>query len=283
MNRVKNSGFWFVLPGLLGLIVFYLWPFVIAIGNSFMSRPIGGYFVGLRNYTDLFDSQSFLLGLRNTAFFVAVSVPLNVVIPLCFAKLVKSSGSFKPFYILVFLIPLVIPSGSMVFIWRVMFSDNGIINGWLHSFGVEPLNWLNSGLAVLVVLIIFMWRNIGFNMVLFVVGLSNVPKEYYEAAKVNGASCLQTLRNITLPCLIPTFAIVLLMSIINSFKAFREVFLLMGNHPHESVYMLQHFMNNNFLTLNFPRLAAVAVLLVAAISILAWLFATFGRWRAYEA
>jgi multiple sugar transport system permease protein len=105
-------------------------------------------------------------------------------------------------------------------------------------------------------------------MVLFIAGLSNIPKEFYEAAYVDGASGFYAFRRITLPCLLPATVLVLLMSIINSFRVFREVFLLMGSHPHESVYMLQHFMNNNFFSLNYQRLTAATTMLAIFMAVL---------------
>jgi multiple sugar transport system permease protein len=144
------------------------------------------------------------------------------------------------------------------------------LNGFLYGIGLSPVNWLNSGYARFVVLAIFIWKNLGFNMVLFMAGLSNIPKEYYESAAIDGAGSWATLKRITIPCLLPTFVIVLLMSIINSFRVFREIYLLMGAYPHNSVYMLQHFMNNNFFSLNYQRLTTATTLLALATAALAW-------------
>jgi len=271
MNSIKRqAGLLFMLPGFTGFALFYLLPFIISVWYSFMSRPVGGEFVGLRNYTELLQSPAYRLGLRNTVVFMGLSVPLNMILSLCSAMLIKNTGRFKPLFVLIFLIPLVIPSGAMVFFWRMLFSRDGFINNVLTGLGFEGVNWLNSGYAMPTLLIIFVWKNLGFNLVLFLSGLSNIPNEYYEAAKTDGASNFRTLRSITLPCLMPITVIVLLMSIINSFKVFREVYLLMGAYPHQSVYMLQHFMNNNFFSLNFPRLTSATTLLSIAMAALTW-------------
>jgi len=263
-----RPGLLFILPGLLGFTLFYLWPFIISVGYSFLSRPVGGDFVGLRNYIDLIQSPAYRLGLWNTLVFIGMSVPFNMVLSLWIAMLLNKSGKYKPCFVLIFLIPLVIPSGSMVFFWQQMFAIDGFLNGALHSLGLSPINWLNSSHARWVLLIIFVWKNLGFNMVLFMAGLSNIPKEHYEAAYVDGASHWITFTKITLPCLLPTTVIVVLMSIINSFKVFREVYLLMGSYPHESVYMLQHFMNNNFFSLNYQRLTTATTLLALTVTAL---------------
>jgi len=260
--------FCFILPGLLGFLTFYIVPFLISVGYSFLSRPIGGSFVGLQNYIDLVGAGSFRLGVRNTIIFIAICVPINMALSLMLAVFIQKIGRGRSLFVLIFLIPLVIPSGSMVFFWQMLFAWNGVLNGILHTLFDVRINWLNSAYARLVVMTIFLWKNLGFNLVLFLAGLQNIPKEYYEAADVDGAGPIERLKSITLPCLAPTLVLVLIMSLINSFKAFREIYLLMGNYPHESVYMLQHFMNNMFFSLNYPRLTTATVLLVLVITLL---------------
>ena len=272
MPRIKDflPGAFFILPGLLGFVLFYLYPFALSVGYSFLSRPIGGEFVGLQNYIQLLQSPAYRLGLRNTLLFIGVFVPVNMVLSLLVAMTVKKTGKLKPLFTLVFLIPLVIPSGSMVSFWQLMFAGNGFINGILHGIGLTPIDWLHSGYARLVVLIIFVWKFLGFNMVLFMAGLSNIPKEYYEVAAMDGATSWGVFISITVPRLLPTIVVVSLMSVVNSFRVFREVYLLMGAYPHESVYMLQHFMNNNFFTLNYQRLTTATTLLVLATAVIVW-------------
>jgi len=111
-------------------------------------------------------------------------------------------------------------------------------------------------------ILIFLWKNCGYNMILFLAGLSNIPKDYYEAAWMDNAPAFRILTHITIPCLLPTTIVALIMSIINSFKIFREIYLITGNYPHESLYTLQHFMNNMFMSLNYPRLTSATALLV---------------------
>jgi multiple sugar transport system permease protein len=115
-------------------------------------------------------------------------------------------------------------------------------------------------------ILIFLWKNCGYNMVLFLAGLGNIPQEYYEAAWMDNASSFQVFRHITVPCLLPTAILALIMSIINSFKIFREIYLITGNYPQESIYTLQHFMNNMFASLNYPRLTSATAVLVLIIA-----------------
>ena len=248
--------FLFILPGLAGFILFYIFPFFVSVGFSFLDRPVNGSFVGFKNYIDLLHNNSYLTGLKNTAIFIGLCVPLNMLLSLTVASLINRMKKYKDTFALLFLIPLVIPSGAMVFFWRILFANG---------------DWLQNKYSLFVIVIIFLWKNLGYNMVLFLAGLNNIPKEYYEAARVDGSNSWQSFQNITLVCLLPTTVLTLIMSVINSFKVFREVYLIMGTYPHENVYMLQHFMNNMFFSLNYPRLTTATSILTLIIAVFAWL------------
>ena len=238
---------------------------------AFLDRPMGGSFVGFANFTSLFQNRAYLRGLVNTLRFIGISTPLNLIIPLGIAMLINrmagSKWSGRELCSLIFLIPLVIPSGSMVFFWKTLFSYEGAQNGILNNIGIAKVNWLNSFLALPVMIFIFLWKNCGYNMILFLAGLGNIPKDYYEAAWMDNASPFQVFLHITLPCLLPTTILATIMSIINSFKIFREIYLITGNYPQENIYTLQHFMNNMFLSLNYPRLTSATALLVLIIAL----------------
>jgi multiple sugar transport system permease protein len=261
-----GQGFFFVLPGLLGFCVFFIFPFFLSLVYAFMDRPIGGAFVGFANFASLFRNRAYLRGLLNTIRFIGISTPLNLAIPLGVAMLVNRIVKGREWFSLLFLVPLVIPSGSMVFFWKTLFSYDGALNGMLNSLGIAKINWLDSFLALPVMILIFLWKNCGYNMVLFLAGLGNIPQEYYEAAWMDNASPFETFRHVTLPCLLPTTILALIMSIINSFKIFREIYLITGSYPQESIYTLQHFMNNMFASLNYPRLTSATAVLVLIIA-----------------
>lgn len=272
-KAVKSSGFLsqgfiFVLPGLLGFCVFFLLPFGLSLIYAFMDKPIGGSFIGFANFSSLFQNRAYIRGLVNTIRFIGISTPLNLIFPFCIAVLLNRVVKGREWFSLVFLIPLVIPCGSMVFFWKTFFSYEGALNGMLNNFGVVKVNWIDSFLALPVMIFIFLWKNCGYNMVLFLSGLGNIPKDYYEAAWMDNASSFQVLRHITLPCLLPTGILALIMSVINSFKIFREIYLITGSYPQESIYSLQHFMNNMFASLNYPRLTSATAVLVFMIVVL---------------
>ena len=264
-NGFLSQGFIFVLPGLIGFCVFFIFPFGLSLVYAFLDKPINGSFVGFANFSSLFVNRAYLRGLMNTIRFIGISTPLNLAISLGIAMLVNRIVKHREWFSLIFLIPLVIPSGSMVFFWKTLFSYEGAINGILNSFGIGKINWLDSFLALPVMILIFLWKNCGYNMILFLAGLGNIPKDYYEAAWMDNASPFQVFRHITVPCLLPTGILALIMSIINSFKIFREIFLITGSYPQENIYTLQHFMNNMFASLNYPRLTSATVILVIII------------------
>jgi multiple sugar transport system permease protein len=266
-ERFLGRGFFFALPGLAGFALFFILPFGLSLGYAFMDRPVGGSFTGPANFVSLFGNRAYRLGLFNTLRFIGISAPLNLAFSLALALLLQRSPRRRDWFSLVFLIPLVIPSGSMVFFWKALFAYDGALNGLLRGLGLGKLNWLDSALALPVMILIFLWKNCGYNMVLFLAGLGNIPREYYEAAWMDNAGALQVFRHITVPCLLPTALLALIMSIINSFKIFREIFLITGSYPHESVYTLQHFMNNMFLSLNYPRLTSATSALVLIIAL----------------
>jgi len=272
-----QAGMLFLLPGLVGFTVFFIWPFIISVGYAFMDRPVGGSFVGFANFADLLTNRAYLLGLRNTLRFIGISVPINLALSLGVAMLINRLNRYKGIISLFFLIPLVIPSGSMVSFWRALFALDGALNGFLHVFGVERINWLNSDLAMFVMVLIFIWKNLGYNMILYLAGLSSIPRDYYEAAWVDGAKPWQSFWYITLPHLMPTTVLTLIMSIINSFKVFREIFLITGAYPHESIYTMQHFMNNMFASLNYPRLTTATTILVVGLAVFTQVLLRFER------
>ncbi len=263
----KHAGFLFLLPGLIGFMIFFICPFVISLGYAFTDKAIGGRFQGFKNFIDLFSNRAYRLGLFNTFRFIAVSVPLNMGAALGISMLTKKIKKYRELFALIFLIPLVIPSGSMAFFWTSLFDYNGVMNGWLHSWGLGKVNWLDSGVAFGVMVLIFTWKNLGYIIVLYMDGLNHVAQEFYEAAWMDGAKPLQVFLHITLPLLHPTSILVFMMSLINSFKVFKEIYMITGGYPHDSIYTLQHFMNNMFASLNYPKLTTATAVLVAILGL----------------
>lgn len=268
MKKVKEQAIWFILPSAIGFIIFFIFPFIISLGYAFLDKPVGGQFVWFQNFTGLFQNSSYQKALRNTTVFMGLCIPLNILCSLGISMVINNVKRYKQLFTLVFLIPLVIPSGSMVFFWKMMFANDGFLNGIIVNLGGQGIHWLETGWALAVIVLIFIWKNLGYSIVLLIAGISAIPKDYYEAASMDGASKWQSFRFITLPFLVPTFVLTTLMSIINSFKVFKEIYLITGGYPHESIYMLQHFMNNMFSSLNYQKLTTATTVLVIGITVI---------------
>ena len=258
---------YFILPSLLGMMAFYFIPALISLYHG--TTGFGGRFVGLANFLDTLRNSAFQLAVANSVRFIGFSVPLNMLIAFMLASMMQRLYNTKKI-VIAFMLPLVIPSGASIFFWRNIFADNGFINRILFLRGMETTAWLATSWAFVVILIVFLMRNIGFNLVLFMAGYQLIPRHYYDVAKVEGAKTFQTFRYVTWIYMIPTTFLVFMMSIINSFRIFREIYLLFGPYPHQSVYMLQHFMNNQFVAANMQRLSTTATLLALAIVVLVW-------------
>ncbi|MEH7014620.1 sugar ABC transporter permease [Neobacillus niacini] len=272
----------FLLPSGIGFSLFYLIPFALSIFYSLRDGLIGGSFVGLINYMELLNSSSFLKAASNTFWFTIINVPLVVVISLLLALILHQKIFLKNFLISSFILPIVVPVASIVMLLQISFDWNGTLNAWIVSMGFKPIDWMKSDWSIVVVSIVYLWKNIGFNMILFLAGLQSIPKDYYETAEMEGAGRYFKLRHITLVYSTPTMFFVILMSIVNSFKVFRETYLIAGDYPYDRIYMMQHYMNNMFASLELQKLTSAATLMAGCILILVFaLFAVERRYRKF--
>ncbi|SFT20396.1 carbohydrate ABC transporter permease [Paenibacillus sp. BC26] len=267
LQRDSSAAVVFLLPSLIGFGLFFLIPFAAGCYYSLVDSPVNGGFVGLSNYAELLESSSFRKAASNTALFTAVSVPLLMVISLLLALLLMRDVFARNWLRTFYVMPLVVPVASIVMLWQILFDSNGFLNAYLHEHGLATKDWMGSGTARAVVLLVYLWKNTGYNMVLYLAGLQNIPEDYYEAASVEGAGRWWKLRNITLVYLTPTAFFVFIMSVVGSFKVFRETYLIAGEYPHESIYMLQHYMNNMFLSLDYQKLTSAAYIMALAITV----------------
>ena len=267
-RRDFASSLCFLSPSLLGVAVFFILPFGVVVYYSLIDGIGSRKFVFLDNFIKLFHNSAFLTASRNTLHFSLMAVPLAVVLAIVLALLLEAQIPMKSQFRTFFLSPMMVPVASVVLIWQVLFNYNGTINEFLMIFGPERIDWLQSEHCQLVVLVLFLWKNLGYNMILFMAGLANIPKELLEVADVEGASELYKFFSLKLRYLSPTILFVTILSLINSFKVFREVYLLTGDYPYERLYMLQHFMNNTFRSLDYQKLSAAAVIMAIVMVVL---------------
>lgn len=282
-DRVKDflKSMCFLSPSLLGVGVFFIVPFGVVVYYSLIDGVGSRNFVFLENFIKLFKNSAFLMAAKNTLSFSALAVPLAVILAVVLALMLECRIPLKSQFRTFFLSPMMVPVASVVLIWQVLFNYNGTVNEFLMLFGADKIDWLQSDYCQIVVLLLFLWKNLGYNMILFMAGLANIPKELLEVADVEGASEVYKFFAIKLRYLSPTLLFVMILSLINSFKVFREVYLLTGDYPYEKLYMLQHFMNNTFRSLDYQKLSAAAVVMaIVMVALIALLFAAedwFGK------
>ena len=251
----------FLAPSFIGVLLFFFIPFGVVVYYSMIDNPVRKNFVLFDNFIALMSNKAFQMAAANTLKFTLVSVPLAVILSLLMACMLDKSILFKSQFRSFFLTPMMVPVASVVLVFQVIFNQNGVLNEFLSVFGQDKIDWFKSDYAVVIVVILFLWKNLGYNMILFMAGLAAVPQEVMDAAKMDGAGDFQMFVHLKLKYLSPTIFFVTIFSIINSFKVFREVYLLTGDYPYESLYMLQHFMNNAFQSLNYQRLSAAAIVM----------------------
>ena len=263
----------FLSPSLLGVAVFFIVPFDVVVYYSLIDGVGSRNFVGLDNFIRLFQNSAFLMAAKNTLSFSVLAVPLAVVLAIVLALMLEARIPLKSQFRTFFLSPMMVPVASVVLIWQVLFNYNGTVNEFLMLFGADKIDWFQTDHSQIVVIILFLWKNLGYNMILFMAGLANIPRELLEVADVEGASEWYKFFAIKLRYLSPTVLFVTILSLINSFKVFREVYLLTGDYPYESLYMLQHFMNNTFRSLDYQKLSAAAVVMaIVMVALIALLF-----------
>jgi len=265
-SRAREAiyGLLFVLPSLAGCMVFVVIPFADALRRSF-TQGMGGEFAGLANYALIFGNASFQQASLNTLRFIALCVPLLVACSLGLALLLSKPVRGRAAIRAAFLLPMAIPVASVALLWQVLFHVNGLVNNLLAAFSIARVDWMRTDLALLCLVISYLWKNIGYTMVLFLAGLSGISPTYYEAASVDGAGRLRQFTAITWPCLRPTLFTVTVLSLLNTFKAYREAWLIAGNYPQGSIYLLQHTLNNWFTALKIEQLCAAAAVIAVVI------------------
>lgn len=261
IRRRKFSSGLFIAPSFLGVLVFFLVPFMVVLFYSMVDNPISANFVGFKNFSQVVKNLAFQTAVKNTVRFSLIAVPLSVVLSLMLAIVLEAKLPFRSQFRTFFLSPMMVPVASVVLIWQVLFHYNGAVNDVLGVFGVDKIDWFKSSYSTIVIVILFLWKNLGYNMILFMAALASVPKDILEVARLESATPLQTFFYIKIRYLSSTILFVTIMSLISSFKIFREIYLLTTDYPHDAIYMLQHYMNNKFRNLDYQTLSAAAILM----------------------
>lgn len=253
MNKLlKHKYILLLIPSLSGLIVFWIWPSVYNVKYMFEDGK------AIENIQYLLTNEYFCTAIVNTFLFTVIAAPMAIFLALVIAILTYKFAQNIPFIRKAYFLPIVLPSAVIVTIWQIFFSD------------VAPFRALIA---------IYLWKYSGMYYVIILTAIASLNSEMFEAAYVDGANDIQAVVYLMLPCIIPTLFFTLALAIVNSFKIFRESFLLYGGYPETEVYMYQNFINNHFYKLNYQYISTAAVLLALLIHILvAVLLFTERRW-----
>ncbi len=266
------AGLWFAGPALAIIFVFFLLPIAAAIVLSLTDFDIYALahwrnlrFVGLANYLQIFRTERFWTALANTLYYVAIGGPLSVAASLGAALLLESKLTrFKTLWRTIFFAPVVTTLVASAVVWRYLYHTKyGAINHALSSIGVEPIDWMGDPRwSMPAIMLLGIWKTFGYNMVIFMAGLTTIPNELYEAARVDGASPLRRFLHITLPQLAPTFLFVSVTTMIGYFQLFAEPYVMTRGGPEDSTYSLVMFMyEQGFRWWRLGMASAIAVVL----------------------
>lgn len=286
MTRKRYAPYLMIAPFFIIYIVFSLFPILFSFGVSFTDWGITGAsgFVGLKNYARLLSDAAFKKSIWNTLLFMVISIPIELVIGMLMAVFLKDFvHKTRPVFQLINFLPYITAPVAMGMLFQLLFDyNNGTVNQLLMAVGIisEPIYWLGKPwTARIVVIILISWRMYGYMMVMFMTGLSTIPEELYEAAKMDGASWFDSFRKITLPLLRPIVTFVVTMSIISGWKLFDEAQLLFKGEnlpsagPENSVLtIVMHFYNTAFNRFESAYGSAMGYALFAIIMIFSFVF-----------
>ncbi len=274
--RERRAARWLLAPALAVIAVFFALPILAALALSFTDFDIYALgdlhflrFVGLDNYGELLASPRFWTALRNTLVFTLVGGPLSVAVSLAAALAVSARlARFRAFFRTVFFLPTVTTLVAVAVVWRYLYHPReGLLNQMLATLGIAPVDWLGDPHWALPSLILLaVWKNFGFNMILFVAGLQAIPAQLHEAAAIDGASAWRGLRDVTLPLLAPTLVFVAVMTAIGHLQLFAEPYVMTGGGPSDATLSIVLLMyEEGFRWWNMGQAAAVAFVLFALI------------------
>lgn len=275
MNTTR-AAWLFIAPALVVIGVFFLLPVVAALALSFTDFDLYALadmrnlrFVGLENYTRLLATPLLWKALGNTAWFVVLGVPLSLAASLGAALLVNSALARAPaLFRTAYFAPVVTTLVAVALVWRYIFHTRyGLLNYVLGGLGIDPVDWMGDPhWSIPAIVILAVWKNFGYNMIIFVAALQAIPRDLYEAARLDGVSKLQELRHVTLPMLRPTFSLVAVLTVAGYFQLFAEPYVMTRGGPLQSTVSVLYFMyEEGFKWWNLGSASAVAFILFVII------------------
>jgi multiple sugar transport system permease protein len=265
----------FLLPGLAGLLLFYVAPFFGGIWYSLTDGSFENTFVGFRNYTAVWQNPMFQLGLKNTLELSLICAPLLFLLSFVISVVVNRMRPAGSVFRNTALLPYLMPSSAVLIIWLLWFDYGGPVNHLITLLGGSRIEWLQGASLRFPVVLLFLWKNMGFCIVIFLAALQAIPVSLYEYATLEGASFPRQAFTITLPLIVPSAFLVFILCWVNAFRIFKEVYFIGGAYPDEPIYTLQNYMNNMYSKLNYQNVTTAAysfaVIVFVLFGLLFWL------------
>ncbi|MEG1844605.1 MAG: sugar ABC transporter permease [Clostridia bacterium] len=261
--KMRKYAFALSLPFICGFLLFYVMPFFYSIYYSVIESAFSDAFVGPDNYVSVFSNKYYRLALTNTLEFTLIGVPMLVLLSLVLALMLHGLGGGHGTLRGAFILPMLLPTASVIPIVSQVFGNRGGAYLTLKGLGLGA-----SQLVRLPIYLLYFWKNAGFNVILIMAALMMIPKVIYEAAALDGACGFRRFRSITLPLIGPTLFFVMVLSVVQSLRVFKEAYLLYGAYPDPSIYLVQHYMNNHFYKLNYQNLTSGAIMFALIVYLL---------------
>ena len=268
MFHRKKIVYLLLLPGLAGILAFYIVPFFGGVYYSLVDGTFESNFVGFDNYVRVFQNKMFQLGLKNTWELSLLCTPVIWVLAFLLSAMLKSLAEHATVFRNILLLPYLMPSSAMLLIWLLIFDYGGVVNRLVVALGMERVLWLEEDALRVPIILLYIWKNLGFSVVLFSSALAAVHPSLYEFASLEGAGWWTQAFRITLPQVIPTAFLVFVLDFVNAFKIFKEVYFIGGAYPSEAVYTLQHYMNNKFAKLEYQDVTTAAYMFAIGVMVL---------------
>lgn len=274
-SRASFTPYLFILPYLVFFVLFRLGPSLAGLGISFTNwqavRP--PQYIAFANFSAMGRDSLFSAAFSNTVFFVVITVPALIILSLALALFLNQSRRGRTLGRVAVFMPFVIMSTVVGVLWTwILDKDFGLMNAYLNVFGIQDVPWLVSeGTAMYGVILTTVWWTVGYNMVLFLAGLQDIPTELYEAARIDGARSWGVFRFVTLPMLAPTTFLVLMLTVINSFQVFDQTYVMTGGGPGTSTLTLvQYIYTTSFQFQKFGYGSAIALILFGLLVLVAF-------------
>jgi len=267
-----SAAYFFLAPALISIFIFFFIPVIASFVISFTDFDIyslGNYnnlrFVGLKNYSDLLNNELFWTSLKNTFYFVIVASPLSIAVSLGAALILSSKVvKLKAIFRLAYFIPVVTTLVAVAIVWRFIYHPRfGMLNYLFGLIGINSIDWLGDPFwAMPSIILMSIWKNFGYNMIIFIAGLQNIPEHLYEAAILEGANVWQQFKKITLPMLAPTTIFISIITMIGNFQLFAEPYVMTQGGPlNKTLSVVQYMYQEGFRWWNMGYSASIAFVL----------------------